>query len=65
VKKSSLGIDAWLKDVAPTADLQTWFHRDPARWEKFRVRYFAELQENPAPWLLLLKTVRSENVTML
>lgn len=65
VKRSSLEIRAWLKDVTPSADLRKWFHHDPARWEEFRRRYFAELEENPAPWLLLLKAARSENVTLM
>jgi uncharacterized protein YeaO (DUF488 family) len=65
MKKSSLEIRAWLKDVAPSAHLRKWFHHDPARWDEFRRRYFAELEENPAPWLLLQETARSENVTLL
>jgi uncharacterized protein YeaO (DUF488 family) len=65
MKKSSLEIRAWLKDVAPSTDLRRWFHHDTARWEEFRRRYFAELKENPAPWHFLLETARSENVTLL
>lgn len=65
MKKSSLEIRAWRKDVAPSADLRKWFHRDPARWEEFRRRYFAELEENPAPWHLLREAERSEKVALL
>ena len=46
VKKSSLEISAWLKEVAPSVELRKWFHHDPARWKKFRRRYFSELREN-------------------
>jgi uncharacterized protein YeaO (DUF488 family) len=65
MKKSSLEIRAWLKDVAPSTDLRKWFHLNPARWDEFRRCYFAELEENPAPWLLLLDTARCENVALL
>ncbi len=33
IKKSSLGIQAWLKDVAPSVGLRKWFNHDPARVE--------------------------------
>src|SRR5690348_15539371 len=29
VRKTRLKLDAWLKDVAPSADLRTWFNHDP------------------------------------
>src|SRR5690242_17630533 len=38
VKKKDLAIDAWLKDVAPSAKLRTWFSHDPAKWDEFRRR---------------------------
>ena len=63
VKKSSLEISAWLKDVAPSADLRNWFHTDPARWDEFRRRYFAELSKNPASWRPILDAARSGHIT--
>ena len=65
VKKSSLEIEAWLKDAAPSAALRKWFHHEPARWNEFRRRYFAELQENPASWLPLLEASRRGVVTLI
>jgi len=47
MKKSSLWIDAWLKDVAPSPQLRRWFNHDPKKWDEFRRRYFAELRQNP------------------
>jgi uncharacterized protein YeaO (DUF488 family) len=64
-KKSSVAIDAWLKDAAPGADLRKWFHHDPARWNEFCQRYFAELRKNPASWLPLLEAARRGTVTLL
>ena len=43
VKKTDLRLDAWLKDVAPSATLRRWFSHDPKRWSEFQQRYFAEL----------------------
>ncbi|NNL67748.1 MAG: DUF488 family protein [Myxococcales bacterium] len=44
VSKQDAALDAWLKDVAPTTALRKWFGHEPARWEAFRRRYFAELE---------------------
>jgi uncharacterized protein YeaO (DUF488 family) len=65
VKKSSLEITAWLKDVAPSAELRKWFHHDPALWDEFRKRYFTELRTHPASWRPILEAARSGNVTLL
>jgi uncharacterized protein YeaO (DUF488 family) len=41
--KAELRLDAWTRDIAPTAGLRRWFGHDPARWAEFRRRYHAEL----------------------
>ena len=48
VRKADLRLDAWMKDVAPSADLRRWFGHDPARWSEFTARYRRELREHPA-----------------
>ena len=65
VKKSSLEISAWLKEVAPSVELRKWFHHDPARWDEFRRRYVTELSKNPASWRPILEAARRGNVTLL
>jgi uncharacterized protein YeaO (DUF488 family) len=45
--KEAARIDVWLKDIAPSPALRTWFGHDPARWDEFRHRYEAELRERP------------------
>lgn len=45
LSKEKAAVDAWLKELAPSAALRTWFGHDPARWEAFRVRYRRELAE--------------------
>ena len=48
VSKKQLGDVIWLKEVGPSAALRKWFGHDPARWDAFRAKYFAELDDNPA-----------------
>lgn len=46
VKKTEAEIDTWMKEIAPSTELRKWFGHDPARWEEFRRRYAAEIQEH-------------------
>lgn len=55
VKKEALQLDGWLKEVAPSDDLRRWFDHDPDRWEGFKQRYSAELDEQPERWRPLLE----------
>ena len=48
VTKAGAALDHWVKDVAPTTELRTWFGHRPARWQEFRMRYRLELGENRA-----------------
>jgi uncharacterized protein YeaO (DUF488 family) len=43
VWKKDAQIDLWLKEIAPSEELITWFHRDPEKWPEFRRRYWKEL----------------------
>ncbi|MEW9532894.1 DUF488 domain-containing protein [Microbispora sp. NPDC049125] len=38
-------LDEWIKDVAPSAALRTWYGHVPERLEEFRHRYLAELAD--------------------
>ena len=48
LRKDAARLDEWAKDVAPSADLRTWYQHDPAKFTEFRRRYAAELAE-PGP----------------
>jgi uncharacterized protein YeaO (DUF488 family) len=48
ITKEKLHITEWLKNIAPTAELRTWFGHDPAKWTEFKRRYTAELRGNTA-----------------
>lgn len=65
VKKTSLHIDAWLKDAGPSTELRKWFGHDPAKWQEFRRRYFAELDHAPDVWAPIRDAARRGTVTLL
>jgi len=65
VKKTSLEIKAWLKDVAPSGELRKWFSHDPAKWNEFRNRYFTELETNPDAWQPIIEAARHGTVTLI
>ena len=43
-RKQDLQLDAWLKDLAPSSELRTWFGHDPSRWTEFQRKYRRELR---------------------
>lgn len=64
VKKDSLQIAGWLKDVAPSDALRRWFSHDPAKWTEFQRKYFAELDSNTDSWEPILSAARKGTVTL-
>jgi uncharacterized protein YeaO (DUF488 family) len=65
MKKAALHADAWIKDVAPSNELRTWYGHRPERWPEFRTRYQRELRANEAAWTPILALARHRNVTLL
>ncbi|NEB75886.1 DUF488 family protein [Streptomyces sp. SID14478] len=46
LSKERAAVDEWLRDIAPSKDLRTWYHADKdARTAAFGERYAAELDE--------------------
>ena len=41
-------VNAWLREIAPSTLLRTWFHSHPAEWSNFRRRYLKELSATKA-----------------
>jgi uncharacterized protein YeaO (DUF488 family) len=64
IKKEDLQIEDWPKEVAPSDELRTWFGHDPAKWEEFEERYFAELENKPDALEPLREAVRQGDVTL-
>jgi uncharacterized protein YeaO (DUF488 family) len=45
--KERARVDRWLKDVAPSTELRTWYGHDPAKFAAFRARCLHELEGEP------------------
>src|SRR5260370_16285763 len=48
LRKDAAQLHNWAKDIAPSAELRTWYGHDPAKFDEFRRRTTAELA-TPAP----------------
>lgn len=65
VAKRNLDVDAWVKEAAPSTELRKWFGHDPHRWEEFRKRYLAELEQRPESAEPLLDALADGDVLLL
>jgi len=65
IRKETLQHDEWVKEVAPSTELRKWFNHDPEKWDEFRRRYRAELDENKAAVEECLEWCRKGPVTLL
>lgn len=66
LSKERARVDLWLKDIAPSNELRTWFGHDPEKFDEFRKRYEAELASGPAHDALahLRELARQQQVTL-
>ena len=64
MKKESLPLDGWPKEVAPSDELRHWFGHDPDKWPEFQRRYRAELDAHPEVWRPLLEAARHGKLTL-
>jgi len=65
LSKQRAALDAWLIELAPSAALRTWFHRDLERWPEFGRRYRAELRAQVPLLQSLRQRARQQRVTLL
>jgi uncharacterized protein YeaO (DUF488 family) len=65
MKKATLQMALWLKEVAPSAALRRWFGHDPAKWADFQRRYGSELDRNPEAWQPIVEAAQRGNVMLL
>jgi uncharacterized protein YeaO (DUF488 family) len=65
LKKASMQMHTWQKDIAPSNGLRRWFHHDPKKWDEFRRRYGGELDAHPEAWEPILEAARHGRVTLL
>ena len=64
VKKETLALDQWMKELAPSTELRQWFGHDPALWTEFRARYVAELGPHAEQIEALRALARKGTVTL-
>lgn len=64
ISRAALDIAGWAKEAAPSDALRKWYGHDPALWEEFKRRYFAELDQRPEAWQPLLEAARRGRVTL-
>lgn len=66
VRKTALEGVSWVKEVAPSKELRSWFGHDPARFSEFADRYRAELDEQDSEALSsILSAIEQGPVTLL
>ena len=65
ISREEAKIDLWLKDLAPSETLRTWFDHDPGRWEEFKKRYTQELKTHKTDIDLIRSKSRAGRVTLL
>ncbi|HXT12307.1 MAG TPA: DUF488 domain-containing protein [Candidatus Angelobacter sp.] len=65
IKKETLHMDAWPKEVAPTNALRKWFNHEPAKWKEFQKRYRAELAKKPEGLQELRDAAKAGDLTLL
>ncbi|HVW77607.1 MAG TPA: DUF488 domain-containing protein [Alloacidobacterium sp.] len=65
IRKADLKMDAWVKDAAPSTELRQWFGHDPAKWDGFRRKYFAELDGRADALDEIRRAAKKGDVTLL
>jgi len=65
IKKETLQMDDWLKELAPSTDLRKWFHRDTSKWDEFNIRYKEELEHRREGWEPIIKKADKKDITLL
>jgi uncharacterized protein YeaO (DUF488 family) len=62
--KQRAAVTLWLKDVAPSTELRTWFGHDAAKWRQFQARYRKELGEKKEVLQSLKRRSQGHTVTL-
>ncbi|MEO6867233.1 MAG: DUF488 family protein [Gaiellales bacterium] len=65
VAKDEAALDDWMKELAPSSELRTWFDHDPERFDEFRARYTAELREHRDELTELRRRARDGRLTLI
>jgi uncharacterized protein YeaO (DUF488 family) len=58
-------LDAWIKEMAPSAELRRWFGHEPSKWASFKRKYFRELDQQDDVLDQLLESCSGGTFTLL
>jgi uncharacterized protein YeaO (DUF488 family) len=64
VSHERASLDAWERDLAPSAGVRTWFGHEPELFDEFRTRYVAELREHRSLFSRLRQRARHGTLTL-
>ena len=65
VKKESLRLDRWVKDLAPCTELRKWFNHDAKKWDEFQRKYREELEEKGDSLRSLLSETETDSLLLI
>jgi uncharacterized protein YeaO (DUF488 family) len=64
ISREQAHLDAWEKELAPSAELRRWFGHEPGRYDEFRRRYVDELRAERPRIAELRRRAREGTVTL-
>jgi uncharacterized protein YeaO (DUF488 family) len=64
VSRKQAKLNAWERELAPSAELRQWFGHQPNRFEKFRRRYIEELRQQRPLLAELRRRARHGTLTL-
>jgi uncharacterized protein YeaO (DUF488 family) len=64
VSRERAKLDAWEKELSPSAELRQWFGHEPQRFEEFRRRYIEELRSQRPLLTALRRRGRASTLTL-
>ena len=65
VKKEAVRVDLWLKELAPSSELQKCFGHDSERWPQFKEKYRDELRFKKDELSVTVRAASAGTVTLL
>lgn len=64
VSREDAALDRWMREVAPSDELRTWFDHDPEKWVEFRRRYEDELDAREDNLVFLRQKAEAGTLTL-
>jgi uncharacterized protein YeaO (DUF488 family) len=64
VSRKQASLEAWERELAPSAELRQWFGHQPERFEEFRRRYVEELRQQRPRLTELRRRARDGTLTL-